>query len=167
MKWIAISGSWRHTPPKLIQDLTAEVLNIVNQGWGVAAGGALGVDYLATNLVLNHSSPKKIKIFLPTSLKLFTNHYYKRADEGVISHQQAQDLIAQLIRIQKQSEESLIENHQEQVVDQKTYCQRNAKIIESADELIAFWVNKSVGTLDTINKAKEKGLRVKLYNYEV
>jgi len=167
MKWIAISGSWRHTPLKLIQDLTSEVLSIVNQGWGVVVGGALGVDYLATNLVLNHSSPQKIKIFLPTSLKIYANHYRKRADEGVISHEKAQDLIVQLTQIQQISEESLIENNREQVVNQKTYFQRNTKIIESADELIAFWVNKSAGTLDTINKAKEKVIKVKLYEYEL
>lgn len=167
MKWIAISGSWRHTPPKLIQDLTIEVLEIISQGWGIVTGGALGVDYLATKLVLEHSSPQKIKIFLPTSLQIYANHYHKRAGEGVISHQQAQDLIAQLTQVQQLSKESLIENHQEQVVDQDSYFQRNTKIIESADELIAFWVNKSAGTLDTINKAKEKGVKVRLYEYEV
>lgn len=165
MKWIAISGSWRHTPAKLIQDLKAEVFEIISQGWGVIAGGALGVDYLATNLMIKHSSPEKIKIFLPTSLKIYTDHYHKRADEEVISHQQAQALIAQLTQIQQLSKESLIENHLEQVVNQYSYFQRNTKIIESADELIAFWVNKSAGTLDTINKAKKKGIKVRVFEY--
>jgi len=42
------------------------------------------------------------------------------------------------------------------LVNQETYYQRNMKVIESSDELVAFHVNGSEGTLDAINKAKQK-----------
>jgi len=35
---------------------------------------------------------------------------------------------------------------------------RNSQIVEESDHIIAFWDGKSKGTLDTINKAKKKGI---------
>lgn len=37
---------------------------------------------------------------------------------------------------------------------------RNSRMIEKADAVIALWNGKSKGTLDTINKAKKKGILV-------
>lgn len=41
---------------------------------------------------------------------------------------------------------------------------RNSQIVEAADEVIAFWDGKSRGTLDTIRKARAKGIPVKVYD---
>lgn len=41
---------------------------------------------------------------------------------------------------------------------------RNSIIIEIADEVVAFWDGSSAGTRDTINKARESGKPVKVYN---
>lgn len=37
---------------------------------------------------------------------------------------------------------------------------RNTKIVEEADEILAFWNGESRGTLDTINKAKKFGKKL-------
>jgi len=41
------------------------------------------------------------------------------------------------------------------------------QIIDIADELIAFHVNDSEGTQDTIIKARNKGIAVKVFSYKV
>lgn len=167
MKWIAISGSWRHTPQALIKDLHREMDHIVKTQDGVVTGGALGVDYLATAIFLEKKLVNRLKIFLPTTLEKYKQHYLQRADQGVITHQQAEDLLVQLYQVQQLSKDSLIEDLLEPLVNQKSYYQRITKIVEAADELIAFQVNKSEGTQDTINKAKQKGIKIKVYEYEV
>jgi hypothetical protein len=42
---------------------------------------------------------------------------------------------------------------------------RNNEMAEYADALIAFWDGKSRGTKNMIDKAKEKGLKVRVKNY--
>lgn len=42
---------------------------------------------------------------------------------------------------------------------------RNSQIVDESDALIAFWDGKSRGTLDSINKAKEKGIPVFIAEY--
>lgn len=37
---------------------------------------------------------------------------------------------------------------------------RNVKIVNAADELVAFWDGVSSGTLDSIRKARKRGIRV-------
>lgn len=44
---------------------------------------------------------------------------------------------------------------------------RNSKIIEAADEVLAFQVNKSKGTQDSINKARKAGKRVYLHEIAI
>jgi hypothetical protein len=51
-----------------------------------------------------------------------------------------------------------------------TYPERNTKMVDRAVELqanvVAIWNGKSRGTLDTINKAKNRGLSVKVLEYK-
>ena len=42
---------------------------------------------------------------------------------------------------------------------------RNERMAEYATHLIAFWDGKSRGTLDMINKAKQKGLKIRIIKY--
>lgn len=168
MQWIAISGSWRKMNKKLESDVRNCIKDIFSQGNGIVSGGALNVDYIATDEMLElDPSAKRIKIFLPTSLKLYAQHYRKRASEKVITKNQAEMLITQLEKIQKINPKALDENHNNKIVDTKTYYQRNSDIIKVADGLIAFHVNESLGTKDTINKAYEKGVPVKVYSYDI
>lgn len=167
LKWVGISGSWRKTSPEIESDVRREVKKIVLAGGGIVTGGALNVDYQATDEVLKLNCPEQLKIFIPTTLPIFAAHYRKRAEEGVLTSTQAEDLIKQLTRVKELNPEALIENQVNQILDQTTYFERNSKVVEASDELVAFQVNKSEGVQDTVDKARAKGIPVRLFSYEM
>lgn len=168
MKWVAISGSWRKTNKKVGKDVKKIVRKIILRGDGIVSGGALNVDYLATDEAMKLDlTCNQIKIFIPATLNIFAKHYFKRAQEEIITKKQAADLIAQLTRLKQTNPSSLIEDKTNMVLDKTTYYERNSKIISAADELIAFQVNESLGTQDAINKAIKKGIPVKIFKYEI
>ncbi|MEO8105606.1 MAG: hypothetical protein ABI602_04715 [Candidatus Saccharibacteria bacterium] len=166
MKWIGVSGSWRKTCPELQHDLQREVTAVLQRGDGIITGGALGVDYLATNLALQQAPDgSQLKVFLPTSLEIYAAHYQQRASEGVITQATAKDLIQQLLIVN--SIGSLVVNLAETILNERTYYQRNTRVINASDELLAFQVNSSAGTQDTIDKARAHGVSVALFRYTV
>ena len=166
MKWIAISGSWRKTNKKIERDVRNAVRKIIAEGNGIVAGGALGVDYFATDEAMKlNPTCQQIKIFLPAKLEIFAKHFLKRAKEGVITQKQAKDLIEQLTRLKKTNPKALMENEKNTVINKEAYYARHGSIISAADELIAFRVNKSQGVQDTIDEAKQKGIPVKIFSY--
>jgi hypothetical protein len=166
MKWIGISGSWRLTNEQVEKDVRREVTSIINLGNGIVSGGALNVDYFATDEAMKLNPEfTKIKIYLPVTLELYARHYRKRANEGVITHEQAESLIKQLTTLKEVSPTSIIENKNNTVVDKTTYFERNLEVVNASDELLAFHVNGSDGVQDTINKAKEKNIPVRVLEY--
>jgi hypothetical protein len=168
MKWVAISGSWRKMNNELEKDIRNTVREIISRGDGIITGGALNVDFIATDEILKlDPTAKRIKIFLPATLDIFAAHYRKRAKEGLITEKQAESLIIQLSKIRETNSLSLIENKDNQIIDKDAYHQRNSAVIEVADELVAFHVNASAGTKDTIDKAKKKGIPVKVLTYTI
>ncbi len=166
-KWIGISGSWKATTPKIEQDVRETVKNIVLEGNGIVSGGALNVDYQATDEALKLNKPHQIKVFLPTTLDIYAAHYRKRAQEKVITAKQAEDLISQLTTLKNLNPDGLIENPINTEVSEKTYFERNSEVVNASDELVVFQVNNSPGTQDTIDKAKAKGIQIKIHSYEV
>jgi len=165
MKWVCISGSRRvEAGTKAEKDVRREVRRILSEGNGIVSGGALGVDYFATDEAIKlNPEMDKVKIFLPATLGIYSEHYRKRAEEGVITKEGAEDLISQLTKIKEAG--VLVENLENRTVDRESYFNRNSEIVNSADELIAFRVTNSGGTEDTINKAREKGIPVKEFKY--
>ena len=166
MKWVAISGSWRKTNEEVENDVRQAVREIIKRGDGIVTGGALNVDYFATDEALKvNPEAKQIKVCLPVTLELFSAHYRKRADEGVITHQQAEELITQLTALKKANPSALIENEKNTIVDKDTYYERNTKVMDLSNELYAFQVNDSEGVQNTVNKARENGKFVELKKY--
>ena len=166
MKWIAIAGSWRKTSKKVETDVRNVISEIVKKGNAIISGGALGVDYFALDEVIKTDPTcKKVTIFLPAKLDIYTKHFFKRADEGVITHKQAKSLINQLNTLKKINPKAMVVNQKNKIIDKEAYYQRIDQIITKADKLIAFQVNKSEGTQYTIDKAKQKGIPVKKYSY--
>ncbi|HCU70168.1 MAG TPA: hypothetical protein DIC35_00250 [Candidatus Moranbacteria bacterium] len=166
MKWIAISGGWRNNNRQTESDVRREVQEIISRGDGIVSGGALGVDYFATDEALKRdASGKSIRIFLPATLELYAEHYRKRAGEGVITQSQAERLIAQLEKLKAINAESLQENRGNSVIDKTAYWKRIEKIVEAADELVAFHINKSPGTQYTIDQANAKKIPVRIFEY--
>jgi predicted Rossmann fold nucleotide-binding protein DprA/Smf involved in DNA uptake len=164
MTWVGVSGSWRYAPPELPNAVRQEVAAALGAGKSIVTGGALGVDYWATETALN-IDPGRLKVILPTSLATYTAHYRRRAAEGIISVQQAEDLIRQLETVARAG--SLVEHpDRPQVVDVTTYYLRNQDVVDAADELLAFQVNASRGTQDTVDKARQKGIPVEVFTYQ-
>ncbi|KKT67580.1 MAG: hypothetical protein UX25_C0016G0009 [Candidatus Woesebacteria bacterium GW2011_GWC2_45_9] len=169
-KWVAISGSWAYATKKEEKDVRNIVRKILVKGKGIVTGGALNADSFATDEAMKlDPNCRHIKIFLPTTLSIYSKHYRKRAKEGVITEKQAEDLIAQLKFIFKANPSAIIENKTNKIVDKKAYFKRNTDIVKAADELISFHVIESTGggTLDTIEKAKKRGISIKSFSYSI
>lgn len=175
MKWVGISGSWRTTNKKVESDVKRTVRSILKGGNGIVSGGALGVDYIATSEALKRNpSADRLKIYLPTSLDKYAEHYQRHALVGTITTKQAKDLIIQLEKIKTTNPESIIENLEgnfSEATKQHEYYERNSRVVEASDALVAFRVktrvSESMGTGDTIEKAKKKGIPVRVYSYDL
>ena len=140
-----------------------EVTAALGAGKSIVTGGALGVDYWATATTLS-IDPARLKVILPTSLASYAAHYRRRAVEGVISAEQAEDLVRQLEAVAQAG--GLVEHPERpQVVDVTTYYLRNQDVVDVADELLAFQVNASGGTQDTVNKARTERIPVLVFTY--
>src|SRR5688500_10995885 len=110
MKWVAISGSWRAVNRQVENDVRLHVSGIMRAGDGIVSGGALGVDFLATDEALKANPPAdRIKIILPTPFPVYKEHFRQRAQEGIVTLQQAETLIAQLEDVRKRNPAGLVE----------------------------------------------------------
>ncbi len=168
MKWYAISGSWRTTNKRVKKDVIRVVKKIVKKNDGILTGGALGVDYTATQTVLKYGNPEKqLKIYLPIKLKKFCKHYFKRAGEGVITQEHAEKIVKQLRKLKKIIPENIHDEWGYKKADKESYYARNTKIVEDCDELYAFQANNSKGTQDAVNKASKAGKTVHLRKYNI
>lgn len=168
MRWVGIAGSWRETGPQVERDVRQEVEKIIKRGDGVITGGALNVDAFALHEAMKHDKTgMHIKVVLPAALNVYARHYRKRAREGVITSEQAEGLVDLLSRLKKLNPEALVENMANTEVNHETYFERITQIVNRSDELVAFQVNQSPGTQDTIDKARAKGIPVKVLAYQI
>ena len=168
MRWIGISGSWRQNAPSLKRDVEREVTEIIKRGDGIVTGGALGVDHIATACVVRlEPSLTLLKIILPTDLATYLAHYRKQAQNGVITAFQAREHGQLLKLVYKTRPQSLIWAQTGKMVNEKSYHARNKLIAEAAGELVAFQVNKSVGTQQTIDHARTIGNKVTVFRYKI
>src|SRR3989344_2879458 len=132
--WFGISGSWRKTSQEVEQAVRKTVRDIIERGGGIVTGGALNVDWFATDEALKvDAKAEHIKIFLPVVLELYAAHYKKRAKEGVITEAQAEQLIGLLERVREANPEALIEHPENKTIDQTTYFQRNTEVVNASD----------------------------------
>lgn len=138
----------------------------MQRGDGIVSGGALGVDQVATEEALKHHNPEadRIKIIIPSTLEIFAAHYRSRANEGAITFGQAASLIGLLTAIKDKA--ALTEMNYAKL-NVESYYARNSEVLKASDELLAFQVNSSAGTQDTIDKARELGMPVALKQYEI
>ena len=165
MKWIGITGSWRLTSSKVEQDVRTAVREIIGRGDGIVSGGAVNVDYFATDEALKSGATgSQLHIIIPSDLETYAAHYRNRASEGAISKNQAEQLIVQLTMV-KQRDGLEEMNHTE--MNTGTYYDRNTSVVEASDEMLGFQVNESKGVQDTIDKAEATGKKVSLRKYSV
>lgn len=165
MKWIAIAGGWRIINSQVEDDVRKNIREIISRGDGIVSGGAQGVDYIATEEALeNGYGQDHLKIIIPSTLEIYKDHYFKRAKEGVLTYERAKKLITQLTEVKKKG---CLEEGKDIIIENPAYFRRIEKIIDKANELIAFHINNTEGTQYTIDKAKEKGIPIKIYRYQI
>lgn len=171
MQWVAISGSWRAARPEVEKKVREVVRDIMLRGDGIVSGGALGVDAIALDEALKaNPTADRVRIFIPTPLLTYAAHYRKRATEGVITAEQAEILVAQLEDLQRRCAQGLVEDPTQDVCNPTTYFKRNGDVINASNALVAFHVladdTKGEGTLDTVTKARAKGMPVEVYQFD-
>jgi hypothetical protein len=171
MKWVAISGGWRHTNQQVEKDVRRAVTEIMHRGDGIVTGGAPGVDYFAVDEALRlDTGAVRIKVILPTSLKFYLNHTLLRIKEGLVAKEIGEPVVQQLNNLNKINPTAITEGKDipgKIHVEKLQYFERNNLIVAAADELVAFWINNSQGTADTIEKAKKKGIPIKVVTYTI
>ncbi len=132
----------------------------------VVTGGALGVDYIASQAVFEADpSVQLLRIILPANLEVYAAHYRSQAEQGVVTHAEVEDLIMQLRHAREQNSGCLIEGPAREV-SRDAYYHRNSLIVECSLALRAFQVNESPGTQDTLVKARAKGIAIRHYSYQ-
>lgn len=175
MKWIGISGGWRKVNQDIENNIRDIIREIMQRGDGIVSGGALNVDYIALDEALKHDlKAERIKIFLPTTLEKYTEHYRKHAHLGTITSEQAKNLVDQLTELKQINPKALIENPDTNFIEgtkKDMYYERNSRVVDASDELVAFHIksekSEGMGTMDTIDKAKAKGIPVKVFSYDL
>jgi hypothetical protein len=174
MKWIGISGTWRTTNRQVEQDVRAAVRAIISAGDGIVSGGATGVDYFAADEALKlYSDGSRLRVAIPSTFGNYIGHLQAWADgydtgDPSVSRQEIGRLISQLNGLKTASPASIVEGPDIPAldIDQKAYDERSSVVAVLADELVAFSVNNSTGTQDTINKARAAGKKVSVYSYD-
>ena len=175
-KWCGITGSWRfknrHLRNHLRNDVKRIVRRILERGDGIVTGGALGIDYYATDIVLEEGNPKnQLKIYLPTKIGDFLAHYGDCFDrlpkDRIISREQVDEITNQLFEIYKRFPEAIYDRTRFSKSYEKSYYERNQKVVDAIDKLYAFHVDESKGVQDTIDKAMIKGIPIYVYRYEI
>lgn len=164
VRWVAISGSWRDPPARVLAGVRSATTTLLREGGGVVTGGALGVDLTATRVVLEQGlAGDRLRVLLPTDTRTYLRHLERRAAEGVITPEQARALTEQLSRVARGG--GLREGPAGLEVDTAAYYARNQRVVDAADELYAFRVNRSAGTGDAIRRARAAGLPVTVRAY--
>ncbi len=169
MEWSVISGGWRRENAELKADVERTVEEILNRGNGIITGGALGVDYIATQAIRKSgvNLSERLRIYIPVSFFAYTQHLYKRSQERVITEEQADMLVGQLTFIRGTHPLCLQESTGYFDVNPESYYARNAREILDGDELYAFHINETLGTQNIIDKAISLGKPVHVKKYTI
>ena len=174
-KWIGITGTWRRTNNEVEKDVRSAVREVIARGDGVVIGGALGVDYFAFDEALRvNPDATRIKVVLPSSLKNYVSHLQMWAsghDTGdpAITKEESERLCNQLRVLEKLNRKSIVESSTAtgDKINKDVYFDRNSTIVELSNEIMAFQVNNSAGTQDTIDKARSSGKNVIIRSYSI
>ena len=172
-RWFGISGTWRTTSGVVENDVRSAVRGITSRGDGVITGGALGVDYFAIDEALkSYPDAAKLKIVIPASFDSYLEHLEAWANghdtgDPAITRAEADLLIDQLTKVRRANPAAIIEasGAAPEDIRKDAYFARNTVIAQLLDELLAFQVNNSAGTQDTIDKARTLGKQVIVHSY--
>lgn len=164
MKWIIFTGTWRFTNEEVERDVRQAVREVLERGDGIITGGALGVDWFCMDEVLKLQAQGRLKVIIPSKLEIYIEHFHMAAHIGKILPADCDRLEATLRELKSRNKAALIEMEFTSFSPSRAeYFARDQVEVDIADGLYAFHVNKSLGTQDTIDRAKVKGLPILLH----
>jgi len=177
-KWVGISGSWRTINKEIVNDTSYIVRYLMNKGVGILTGGALGVDFIAAEIILKEGDPKRqLRIVLPIDRHTYLDYYDRMALGKYISHSQAESLLSQLKYVNNEFKEIIFDDshfYEEEFLKieneeyrKKSYRFRNFLVGYGCDCLVALCVNESNGVLNMVNKMNSIGKDFMLTFYEI
>ena len=163
MKWILFTGTWRLTNKQVEEDVRNSVREVLGRGNGVLTGGGTGVDYFAMDEALKvQPNGSSLKVIIPAYLDDFITDYYTNWCHEPITKEDIDKMASVLKNLKKFNPVNLVEMPYH-TITQEHYFMRDTEEVKVSDEVCAFQVNKSIGTQDTIDKAKKAGLPVTLH----
>jgi len=177
--WIGISGSWRTINQNLVDDVTNIIRYTTCEGIGILTGGALGVDYIATEVILREGNAKKqLRVSLPINRYAYMEHFTNSAIQThTINRTQHDSLIHQIRYIDENYPDIIFDKSyynegkflkaENYTYRENSYHSRNGLIAYGCDGLIAFRINNSRGVKDTVNKIKFMEKPIFVLNYQI
>jgi hypothetical protein len=169
MRWIGISGS-RTTDARVLADIADDVAELMLQGDGIIAGGALGVDRHATAEALRHDpNAARIQVIIPADLGTYRQYFVRQLHRGDRRHNNATPeaidaLLDQLAFLKARS--ALLELPHTRV-NAESFHARNRAIVVRVSELRAYCVNRSSGTMYTARQSELAGIPATVRHYTV
>jgi hypothetical protein len=170
MKWIIFTGTWRLTNKQVETDVRQAARRIFENGDGLVTGGATGVDYFAMDEFLKlNPDCTRIRVFIPARLDHYIEDYRKNWSQKPVTSSDIDALEKVLRTIKERNPSAFFEIRKDTGdITQEDYNLRHIEEVTCSDEVYAFQVNKSIGTQDTIEKARADGLPVTLHKqYEI
>lgn len=166
--WVGVSGSWRIINQKVVNDTALLVRHMLSKGAGILTGGALGVDYIATEIVLKEGNPlDQLRIILPINRDAFMEHFTNSYYRDGINRTQADFLSRQIYHINTHFPATIFDktpfNETEFLIpDNKHYREisydfRSGLVGYGCDGLFGLCVNNSRGVRYTEEVVKRMG----------
>lgn len=169
--WIGITGSWRTINQQTVDDVADLVHEALDRDYGIVTGGALGMDYVASEVVIRRDmASESLRVILPVESSAYMAHYGHTADHtptasgNRIDVSQGTGLASQIYYLTQHHPKSLFEtdtfnedqfmNPEQQDYRIHAYYFRNGLVAHACDGLGIFQVNKSRGVADTIMKTQ-------------
>ncbi|MAH07271.1 hypothetical protein CMI38_03425 [Candidatus Pacearchaeota archaeon] len=158
----AVTASWRTIDEKLVEAIGNDLVPVIDKENNAVFrfGGALGGDWIGTDIVLRRANPnKQLEIFLPTPLKIYLEYYKRRVEEGEITSHQYNMLEEQLGYVKQLFPNAITESRSFTEVTQQSYFARNKRVIRGdskhkpIDVLFAYQVNDSEGVWQAYQEA--------------
>jgi hypothetical protein len=165
MKWVIFTGNWKVVNSEVASDVKQEVRRVLSNGDGIVTGGATGVDYICMEEYLKlDPTCTRIRIFIPAKLGHYIADYRKNWCHAPVTQEDITKLEEVLIKIKSTNPACIFEvRKSEGDIHQFEYDLRHNEEVTFADEVMAFHVNESRGTQDTIDKAAAAGLKIVLH----
>lgn len=162
-KWRAVIGS-RVVTAIMTQDIEEDVTTALDNGWSIVSGGSTGADFVAARKVFDTGHYDRLRIYLPVALSDYISGFRQRVASGKADEYDTERMIELLLKLSAIPGIIYDATPYEELTP-SAFWYRNRRIVDLADELVAFRSGPSAGTSYTIDYAKDRGVKLKFFDY--